>query len=223
MLFRRGKIFGFLSLLMAASLWGGLVFGKPALFSDGESSSLDTCIAYRSLDIPLDKIDSSPDTVYAFALHLLAHACDKQDILSVVEVLETVANRGHAEAALVLAEIFYVGDMLPVDLKRSEEYFERAAELGNHQAQHELGIVLLKEATGEHDRLKALYWLGMAANQDNGFSAYVLGMIHQTGMHGVAKDPCLALDWYQGAKLMGFPDKAGRHAKLFKDFNTECY
>ncbi len=211
---------GFFVLL--AFLWNGYVLSKPVVDLNNKNSSLHECSDYLIIDRTKFRNHEELDTVHFLANRFLFGVCAVQNAEAAVELMALAADKGHAKSAHQLAELYYVGEVVPVDLKKSLRYFHLAAEAGSLKAQHEFGIILLKEAASENQRYQGLYWLGMAANQDDGFSAYLLGMIHQVGLHGVPKNPCLALDWYASAHTMGFSDTAGPHARLHSQFNSAC-
>ncbi|MEM8857309.1 MAG: tetratricopeptide repeat protein [Chloroflexota bacterium] len=187
-----------------------------------ENGNINDCVTHHFDPFTDSKVPLNSDAVYNFALQFVDQNCSEHKIVAAVKLMEFVADEGHLEASHTLGLIYYNGEIVPADIDKSFKYFQVAAEAGNLQSQHELGIIMLKEAKSEDDRNLALYWLGRAAYQNDGFSAYVLGMIHQTGYHGVPKDKCLALDWYDCARIMGFSDHAGLHKKLHSEYSHEC-
>lgn len=216
------KILHCLGLFLIAVLWSSYVLSKPIAKLETQTDHFEFCVRL-SPDFNLLKTEALPlNTIHTIANHYLYGTCGERDTSLAIKLMESAANKGHVESAYILGELFYVGETVPSNFDKSKKYYLMAAEKGSLKAQHEFGVVLLKEATTENERLEALYWLGMAANQNDGFSAYILGMVHQTGLHGVPKNPCLALDWYEGAKTMGFPDRSGLHASLQRDFDSLC-
>ncbi|MEM7214166.1 MAG: tetratricopeptide repeat protein [Pseudomonadota bacterium] len=164
-----------------------------------------------------------PESLYNLAYNFLHGICREQNVPLGISMMKSAADRRHVEAAFELAEIFYLDDFETVNVLQAEKYFLIAAEGGHLVAQHRLGMMRLRSATTSEDRWIALFWLGMAANQGDGFSAFSIGMLHQNGMHGLPEDKCLALDWYESAKLLGFEDTTGISDALNKQIGKECH
>jgi len=137
--------------------------------------------------------------------------------------LELRANAGHTEAQLHLGGLLVDGVCGTADPDTGLMWITRSARSGHIRAQHELGVLLLLDAADDTDRREGLYWLGLAAGHGDGFSATALGMIHERGMHGVASDVCLALDWYEAGLLLGFDTLADHYRTLLDGWSDTCY
>lgn len=117
--------------------------------------------------------------------------------------LARAAAQGDPEAAFRLGALFASGTHLAKDLARAEELWRRAAERDHVQAQHHLGLIMLGDDETNQRVDEGLAWLGAAAAQGDALSAIVLGMLHERGLHGVRRNVCLALDWYEAGELLG--------------------
>lgn len=118
--------------------------------------------------------------------------------------LHAAAETQHLGAIVSLALAYHVGDVISSDEKLAITYYRQAAEAEIVDAQHTLGILLISSGTPEN-RDEGFFWLGAAASQGDGVSAAYLRMLHEKGMHGVASDECLALDWYEASLLLDAP------------------
>lgn len=118
--------------------------------------------------------------------------------------LERAAEQGHAAAAARLALAHERGEGVRPDVDRAVALYRRAAAGGHVPAKQRLGLLLVS-AGEDAARAEGLYWLGVAASGGDGAAAAALGLIHAEGLHGVARDVCLALDWFEASALIGVP------------------
>jgi len=118
--------------------------------------------------------------------------------------LERAAEQGHAAAAARLALALERGEGVRPDVEHAIALYRRAAADGYVPAKQRLGLLLV--SAGEvAAREEGLYWLGVAAGSGDGAAAAALGLIHAEGLHGVERDVCLALDWFEASALIGAP------------------
>ncbi len=153
---------------------------------------------------------------------LLLHGhCIKQDVEAGLSHLITASKDGHTASALILGEL-YANNAFPLfNPSFARQYFLVAAKNGSAQAQHKLGLMLLRGEGGGIVVETGLYWLTTAASQGDAFSAVVLGMLHQRGYFGVPKNICLAGDWYEAGLLMGASMAHDLLEKISK--STDCF
>ncbi len=128
---------------------------------------------------------------------------------------EKAAQEGDRQAQYELAQGYYYGNGLPLNIEKGVTWFKRAAE--NHHAPAQLFLARLYEK-GEHrpqDFTQACEWyakalqqgeekalIGLKALAQNGFveAGYVLGQAFEKGQ-GVTQDLLQARQWYEGASL----------------------
>ena len=129
---------------------------------------------------------------------------DAQHLWDGMRWLSRAADTDHTGAAILLALIYDEGGAVPHDPQRAIRYYRQAAEQDVVDAQHRLGVLLVTNGGGAA-RQEGLYWLGAAAALGDGISAAFLGMLHADGLHGVPRDTCMALDWYEAGRLLEAP------------------
>ncbi|MEM9248848.1 MAG: tetratricopeptide repeat protein [Pseudomonadota bacterium] len=118
--------------------------------------------------------------------------------------LERASERGHVDAALRLATIFDFGEGVAPDPRRAGLHYRRAARAGLVEAQHRYGMLLITSGNASV-REEGLTWLGLAADQGDSLAAAALGLLHARGLHGVERDTCQALLWYDASEALGAP------------------
>ena len=75
------------------------------------------------------------------------HAAESH--LTIVEILETKAAKGDAEAMVQLGLLYTTGNGVPTNTTEGESWFMKAAELGNNRAMTALGDAFLQKYFGE--------------------------------------------------------------------------
>ena len=85
------------------------------------------------------------------------------------------------------------------------KYTRMAADLGNADAQNELGVRYYKGEGVEKDHTKAAEWYRKAAEQGLAEAQYNLGLCYDKG-EGVEKDHAKAAEWYRKAAEQGYAD-----------------
>ena len=86
----------------------------------------------------------------------------------------------------------------------SEKYrgFLQAAELGDAEAQHNLGFMYDFGEGIPEDNVQAVYWYTKASEQGYAIAQYRLGIMYNSG-EGVAKDDVEAVSWFREAAEQG--------------------
>ncbi|HSC42988.1 MAG TPA: SEL1-like repeat protein, partial [Candidatus Binatia bacterium] len=124
------------------------------------------------------------------------------------EVLLTqAADGGHAGAALQLGHVYFGkfgGDVQKLDKSKAIGWYTKAAEAGNPEAQHILGMAYLNGIDVPVDLAAASSWIEKAAHNDYAPSQFQLGVMFCTGQ-GVPKDISNAIAWYELAAQLGYP------------------
>lgn len=99
----------------------------------------------------------------AFAQGLAAF--DAGDYRAAVAQWRPLAEAGHAEAQLALADLYRNGLGVPVDLEAAVGWYRKAAEQGNATAQLNLGDFYSEGIGVPRDLVQAYVWLSLAARQ----------------------------------------------------------
>jgi TPR repeat protein len=133
---------------------------------------------------------------------------------SAQRALRTMAEDGDEDAQYYIATLLFGGICGERDEGAALVWMLGAARRGLVDAQHDYGRLMLAKATSDQERAEALYWLGAAAGQGDALSALVLGRLHETGMHGVEANACLALDWYHAGEALGSTDLVAHAERL---------
>ena len=125
-----------------------------------------------------------------------------------------------------LGHMLYTGTGTGKDAASAITYFEKAAKLGNVNAQYMLGRIYL-EAGSEHINIeKALQWLGKAAHNGNAPARYAMGKLYLAGSH-VEKDVLKAVEMFTKSAEQGNQYAQCQLGKLYlwgedipRDINT---
>ncbi len=98
------------------------------------------------------------------------------------------------------------------------QWYARAAEAGDPQAQYLYGEILQRGLRGKADRKAAADWFEKAAKQGHGLAAYALGRAYESGM-GRPRDLAKAAEWYSVAAKKGVPAALHNLARLTETGN----
>jgi len=117
--------------------------------------------------------------------------------------LKAVADAGHAPAQFYLAQLYEGGRSGVVqNMTEARRWTARAAEGGEANAMHNLGLYYFRGEGGPQDLASAAQWFRKAAELGVVDSQYNLGLMYQSGS-GVQKDPAEALKWFSQAAAQG--------------------
>lgn len=117
--------------------------------------------------------------------------------------LKALADAGHAQAQLYLAQLYDGGEAgLPRNPTEARRLTTMAAEAGDVKAMHNLGVYLFRGEGGPQDLTGAAQWFRKAAAAGVVESQFNLGLLHQSGS-GVAKDESQARYWFRLAAARG--------------------
>ncbi len=115
---------------------------------------------------------------------------------------------GSAEAQCRLAELYMSGEGIMADKKQNAaegfKWYEKAAEQGLTEAQHELGMCYAAGAGVKKDKQEALTWFEKAANNNHIYSQYVVGRYYQKGKW-TEQNPKKAFESFKKAAENDFP------------------
>ncbi|ACG79179.1 localization factor podJL (Polar organelle development protein) [Phenylobacterium zucineum HLK1] len=117
--------------------------------------------------------------------------------------LKAVAEDGYAPAQFYLAQLYESGRLGVVqNLAEARRWTARAAEGGEPNAMHNLGLYFFRGEGGPQDLASAAQWFRKAAEAGVVDSQYNLGLMYQAGS-GVQRDPAEALKWFSLAAAQG--------------------
>lgn len=128
------------------------------------------------------------------------------------------ADAGYDKAQVLLGTLFRDGGLVEKDLAKASDWYKKAAQVGNIEAEYALG----EFALNDENYSEALEWLTKAATPrfssggtyayhdttygEYGYgypeAQYLLGTLYAEG-HGVEVDLAVARQWYQSAAFMG--------------------
>lgn len=111
-----------------------------------------------------------------------------------------------------LGQMLHTGTGTGKDDRAAEAYWERAAQLGNVNAQYALGKLWLEHGTG--DQKQAVAWLEKAAEAEHASAQYALATIYLAG-EAIAKDVTKAMELFTKAAKQGHDYAAYQLGKQF--------
>lgn len=161
-----------------------------------------------------EKPDGSADATVnlkAYAEYKMGHYDEAK------RIWEGLAAKGNTTAMINLSNMFGQGNGVTADQKKAFGYTQKAAELGDARAQHDVGLAYEKGTMVPRDIGKAAEWLKKSADQDYGDGQFAYGVLLATGRgKGLDKatdaDKAEALDYLKKAKANG-NDEAGDYIK----------
>lgn len=112
------------------------------------------------------------------------------------EALRPAADRGLAQAQLLLATLYRVGRGVAVDPEESVRWLRLASDSGNADAQNNLGMALLIGEGVVRDPAESAVWFDRAARQGQPNAQLSLASAYLTGS-GVEKDVVRGLAWLE--------------------------
>jgi TPR repeat protein len=107
-----------------------------------------------------------------------------------------------AQGLYVIGITHFIGEVVPKDAVEAAKWFRRAAELGNADAQVQLGLMYGGGYGVPNDDVEASKWFRKAAEQGHVRGQLGLGAGYQKG-RGVPKDEAEAAKWYRKAAEQG--------------------
>jgi hypothetical protein len=115
-------------------------------------------------------------------LSLLSTITYSQDVD--LNSLKAQARSGDAAAALKLAHIYESGKDVRADRFEAADWYTKAAQAGNAEAQNIAGVLLRTGDGGRKDPEEALKWFRMAAKQGNSDAMFNLATCYYNGEGG---------------------------------------
>ncbi|KAF4141632.1 Sel1 repeat [Phytophthora infestans] len=110
------------------------------------------------------------------------------------------ADNGDVEAMAAMGDLYYWGAHgVPRDHTQAYNYFNRAAEAGNVNAQSAVAGMLLKGEGTAQDNVTAIEWYEKASEKNHTRALNGLGFVHFHGSGGVLENKTLALELFERA------------------------
>ena len=103
-------------------------------------------------------------------------------------ILEVLKEKGHPQGTMWLADRYYFGDTVEIDLKKSCSLFKTAFDLGAVKAAYDLFFCYRDGWGGEQDYAKALAYLEYGAENGSSDALTELADAYRTGGEGVSED-----------------------------------
>ena len=155
-------------------------------------------------DIRKRATDHNPAALYELSRRLSSATEDPpQDIDKSLALLQQAADLKDPDAQNALGMLYTYGEMgLPKNESTANEWFLKAAEQGNMEAQFNLAASYKYGSGTNVDMEKALFWYRKAAEQNHPMALNTLGSCYRNG-EGVQKDTKKAFDFYKKASDLG--------------------
>ena len=104
-------------------------------------------------------------------------ALQNGDYQTALEIWQTLAEQGDANAQTNLGTMYTKGDGVPQDDAKAVEWFRKAAEQGYAPGQHYLGFMYASGKGVPLDYVNAYAWFALAAAQENSNSRQSLAFV----------------------------------------------
>jgi len=122
------------------------------------------------------------DASYQMAKLLLLGRGVEQDQNNALDMFLSLAERSHPGAAYQLYLIYTEGKVVDANSALAKEYLLKSAELGHAKSQYQLGKGFFDQGVVQD----ALYWLGLAANQNYTPASDILSEINKPEQEEIA-------------------------------------
>lgn len=167
------------------------------LYSGGKDIPQDSTKA-------LEYLKKSADGGYGVALDKLGEIeIGKRNYILAAEYWENAIQVGCCLHIYTLACLYIEGNYgIQQNAQRGVELMRKAAELGNADAQNELGILYYKGDIVPQNYAEAFKWVQMSANANSALGQNNLGMFYKQGV-GCVANPTTAAVWYEKASNQG--------------------
>lgn len=142
------------------------------------------------------------DALCEVGLVLMSNAVRKTEQKRAFGYLKQAAEKHHGRALWALGSCHHLGIGTPKDVMEAVRCYTVAAELGEHESQHRLGVIL---ASGEGgipvDIPRAVRCWTKAAHSNNAKAMLALGELYADGNadHNMPADRSMALHWLRRA------------------------
>jgi|GEM_PF-1296167 len=133
-----------------------------------------------------------------------------------IATLQIQAQAGDVKAQVRLADDYFTGNGIGQDYAKAFDWYRKAANAGDPEAQTELGLMYAKgyDVTPV-DYKEAIHWTRIAAEQGYVGAQYNLGVAYDNGL-GVEADLPTAFSWYLKAAEQGYDIAQFNVATMFE-------
>ena len=144
-----------------------------------------------------------PDKAFSAPVYAQVRADVEAGEPGAIARLRALADADHPQAQLFLAQLYDLGEAgLTRDPVEARRLVGLAAENGDVQAMHNLGVFYFRGEGGAQDLASAAQWFRKAAGAGVVESQYNLGLLYQSGS-GVRRDLVQARHWFGLAAAKG--------------------
>lgn len=144
---------------------------------------------------------------------------DSGDLIQAFLSYQNGATKGYDEAQYKLAICYKTGKGIYKDTKKSEEWYQKAADQNHLMAR---GICYYFGYGTPQDFIEAVKWFERAAEQGYDDAQYMLGECYSNGQ-GVAEDPEEGKNWYLKAAKQGHADAQYRLGFYYNRYTNDGY
>lgn len=117
-----------------------------------------------------------------------------KDVQKSLKYLEQASQQDHPKAQYLLGKIYLEGIVVPKNLTKAEEYFDKASKNGNLDATHQKAIMLLEDLEPANNMV-AIDMLEKLHQKNHAPSQRLLGEIYHYGQFGYAHNAGMALKY----------------------------
>jgi hypothetical protein len=108
-----------------------------------------------------------------------------KDYATAVQEFSALADKGNAEAQLILGKMYMMGQGVPKDPEQANKWLKASAAQGNADAEFFLGAMYLLP---KKDIAEGVKWLRLSAEQGMQDAQYLLGKAYMTGDKELPRD-----------------------------------
>ncbi|WP_198551972.1 MULTISPECIES: tetratricopeptide repeat protein [Psychrobacter] len=133
----------------------------------------------------------------SFIFLKVIEADDKKTQYDSVFDMQNYVIDNDPDKQLFLGDMYYFGDGISTgqDYDRAFELYQKAAQQGNAEAQHNLGVMYYSGKSVNQDYIEARKWFEKSADQNYADAQLSLGVIYEYG-EGVSQDMAIAKEWF---------------------------
>ena len=198
-----------LTFLLGTGIVGGLLLLAVAFFGDHSSvQSVQEQTTKSPIQQPITG-KSSPQIFPEAELAKARQLIEQKSYAKGVTILAKLAQTSNAKAEMLLADLYYSGLGVKVDIGKAAALYQRAANQGEADAQYALACMYEHGDGIEQDIVKAIDLFKKAGSSGHDDSMYSLGNLYEYGAE-VPYNLEQAFDWYLKAA------KAGNVAAQYK-------
>lgn len=148
-----------------------------------------------------------------------ADAYGRGDYATALKEWLPAAEQGDANALFNLGQLYRLGQGVPKDVQKAEDYYRRSAEKGHIGAQGNLGTLYYFAVPNAPRVDDALKWWQRAAAKGDARSQYMLGVVFYNGKD-VPRDPVRAYGWMRLAVAAGLAEAVAAEKVLISNLSV---